>query len=139
MRNKELIRHNINNLVRAGFDVESANDYSWVCVRGIDLPGSYGSWTLKGLTVTTTSALIDMPFDFPMSPPGVGISHPTRAIHLPLILYNGKLMNDFYMCKHDPWYWFCFQQMSWDSRNDNLLTLVALIEASISDRVRGLM
>ena len=95
------IRNEADSLSLRGFDVEFSNDLSWVCIRHIDLPGSFGEWTDEsGNVVWDTSALIDIPVDYPMSPPGVGANHPSRAIHLPLIRYRGKLMNDFYRCKH---------------------------------------
>ena len=136
-RNKRLIRQHVGLLDRAGFDAEVSNDFSWVCVRNIDLPGWRGDWTdSRGRVVQTTSVLFDIPIDYPMSPPGVGSSHPSRAIHLPLIYFRGELMKDFYRCRHSPWYWFCFQRLDWDPRQDSLLSLVAVVEASICDRVR---
>jgi hypothetical protein len=137
MRNSALIRRNIDILSEKGFFVESPQNYEWVCVHGLDLPGTPGSWTDKqGNVVFETSVLIDIPYDFPISPPGVGFSHPSRAIHLPLIYYNRYKMSDFYTCVHDPWCWFCFQSIDWDPMQDNLLTLLALVEASISERLR---
>lgn len=137
MRNVALIRRNMKVLSAAGFFVEASQSCEWVCVHGVDLPGRRGLWTDHfGRVVCETSVLIDIPYDFPMSPPGVGFSHPSRAIHLPRIYYKGKLMSDFYTCKHDPWCWFCFQRIDWDPWHDNLLTLVALVEASITDRLR---
>lgn len=136
MRNRFLIKSNINQLHSNGFSVEADANYEWVCVHGLDLPGPYGAWTDKqNRIITQTSVLIDIPYDFPMSPPGVGFGHPERAIHLPYLLFNGGQMKDFYECKHNPWCWFCFQKIDWDRNEDNLLTLIMLVEASISDRI----
>jgi ubiquitin-protein ligase len=136
MRNTALIQRNINRLCQAGFDVEAPPDHEWVVIHGVELPDP-GAWTDQyGNALYHTSILIDIPYDFPMSPPGVGTSHPNRAIHLPLILHNGNVMSDFHECQHDPWRWFCFEWMEWNPWHDDLLTVVALVEASISERVR---
>jgi len=138
MRERRLLRRNLDELLTRGYQVETPWNMSWVCAHGIALPGTTtGKWTDHGgRVIAKTSVLIDIPYDFPLSPPGIGHSHPTRAIHLPRIYYNGRKMKDLYDCVHEPWAWLCFQSMRWDPEQDNLLSLLALIEASISVRLR---
>ena len=137
MRNINLIEANASKLTGLGYQVQISSDYDWVVVYGQDLPGESGKWTdAQGRVVDKTSVLIDIPLDFPMSPPGVGFNHPTRAIHLPLLYYKGRMMADFYKCNHTPWYWLCFQKLDWNPATDNLLTLIGLVEVSISERLK---
>ena len=138
MRNRRFLRRNVDDLRARGYQVETPWNLSWVCVHGLALPGTTTSkWTdHEGRVIVETSVLIDIPYDFPLSPPGIGYSHPTRAIHLPRISYNGSPMKDLYECAHDPWCWLCFQSMRWDLEQDDLLSLLALVEASVSARVR---
>jgi hypothetical protein len=138
MRNRRFLRDNLDELLARGYRVETPWNMNWVCVHGVALPGTTtGKWTdHEGQAIIATSLLIDIPYDFPLSPPGIGCSHPTRAIHLPRIYYNGTKMKDLYDCVHEPWAWLCFQSMRWDPEQDNLLSLVALVEASVSGRLR---
>ena len=138
MRNKRLIRRNLDQLSERGFIVEAPRNLQWVCIHGLDLPGTLtGRWTdHEARVIVETSVLIDIPYDFPLSPPGVGYSHPSRAIHLPRIYYNGKTMKDLYECEHAPWCWLCFQSMKWDPEHDSLLSLLAMVETTISHRLR---
>jgi len=138
MSNRRFLRRNLEELLSRGYQVETPWTMNWVCVHGVALPGTTtGKWTdHEGRMIVEASVLIDIPYDFPLSPPGIGHSHPARAIHLPRIYYNGGKMKDLYDCVHEPWAWLCFQSMRWDPERDNLLSLLALVEASISVRLR---
>lgn len=138
MRNRRLLRRNVDEVLARGYEAETPWNLSWVCVHGVALPGvDTGRWTdHDGKVIVRTSVLIDIPYDFPLSPPGIGYAHPTRAIHLPRLYYNGGRMKDLHDCAHHPWCWLCFRSMRWDPGHDNLLSLLALVEASISLRLK---
>lgn len=132
MPNEYQFKNQINQLIRNGLDVEAAKDCSYICVHNYDLPGN-GIWTDSNKKpIRTTSMLIDIPYDFPLSPPR------GHAFHLSYIEYNGKRLSNFYSCQHHPWYYICFSQFNWDPKTSNLLTLFSVIEVSISDRIKNL-
>lgn len=138
MPNTDLLINEKKLLVAKGFHVKNAMDFSWVCVYNLDLP-SKGIWTDdNGNVITQIPIFCDIPHDFPLSPPGKGFFHPSNAIHIPYIAYNGKHIDDLHKCEHNPWWWLCFQKIMWDPNSDNLLTLLNIIEFSISDRTGGL-
>lgn len=116
-----------------GYEVNVARDYSWVNMAGSELRDD--GWTDgNGRPIQNYSVFIQLTRDFPMTVPGVGHTHPTHAIHIPLIRYKGRDLTDLYSCKHSPWHWFCFESIDWDPREDNLITLLQIIETSIYSR-----
>lgn len=120
-------------LERHGFEVEYDNNLTWIHVVGLELP-SKGQWTTTNNEIVfSTSVLIDIPPNWPLHPPGVGLSHPTHAIHIPYLEYNGKKISDLHECKHNPWHWLCFVSISWQP-DFGLIGLLQIIEKTIWDR-----
>lgn len=131
--NQYWFMNQVNYLRSLGYEVNLARDYSWVNIAGSELHG--GGWTNgNGGPIHNYSTFIELPFDFPMTVPGVGHSHPAHAIHIPLIRYRGRDLTDLYNCPHSPWQWFCFREVDWNPREDNLITLLQIIETSIYNR-----
>ncbi|MFC1717043.1 hypothetical protein ACFL6S_25470 [Candidatus Poribacteria bacterium] len=117
-----------------GFGIRIWEDYSKLIVSGIELRG--GGWTgSEDRPMYTFPALIDIPPDFPITVPGKGgFTHPRYAVHIPLIKHNGSKLSHLHECRHVPWYWFCFEGITWNPRTDNLFTLLQIIEYSIYRR-----
>ena len=125
----------VNYLRSSGYEINVGRDYSWVNIAGSELRGI--GWTDgSGKPISHYSTFIQLTRDFPMTIPGVGHSHPAHAIHIPFVRYNGRDLTDLLECKHDPWCWMCFERIDWDPREDNLITLLQIIETSIYHRRR---
>jgi hypothetical protein len=106
------------------FRLSVANDYSYVVVHGVRLP--------PGFDRSEIDLLIEIPDDYPSSPPGVG-----KRIYVPKNLrFQGRQLEDVHEYS-DPgwgsWAWFCFQYIDWDPQTDSLITLVELIRADLTD------
>ena len=133
--NQRWLRSQLGELQSLGFAVGVWDDYRRVRIGGIDLLG--GVWTgPDGMPISHVSALIDIPVGFPIIVPGPGVPHPQHAIHIPKIKYNGYELSDLHKCSHDPWHWLCFRSIDWDPFEDNLISLVQLIEVTIYRRRR---
>jgi len=132
--NYNQIYSNITFLQSKGYKV-TLDDFSrWVVIEGSSLP-RFGVWTnAEGNHIKYTSILIDIPEAFPMIVPGVGLGHPSYAIHVPRLYFNDHLLSDTHECSHSPWMWFCFQDIKWHPHTDNLITLLEAIEYSIIKR-----
>lgn len=139
-RNIQLLEQEIQTLRSWGFKVASHNNYAWVYVEGLTLPGN-GVWRNRaGQAIKHASAVIDIPPSFPQYPPGVGYAHPTYAIHAPYLSYNGSKIRDLTDCQcrrgENGWWWLCFEKIEWDPRNNGLFTLVEVIEDSLWQRAK---
>jgi hypothetical protein len=120
-------------LQRKGYKMTLEDRSQWILVEGSTLPDS-GVWTnQERKRIAHVSIMIDLPPDFPMIVPGVGLGHPSYAIHIPKLYFNGQRLSDTYDCQHHPWSWLCFQKMDWHSKY-NLITLLQIIEYSIEHR-----
>ena len=133
-RNIDQILRDIRKLEQLGFEVEHNQNFSWVHVKNLELPR--GKWTSEnGLLLKEISVLVQIPPDWPLHPPGVGLSHPSFAIHIPYLAYNGRKIRDLHKCQHYPWYWMCFEEIYWKSEY-GLIGLLQIIEKSIWERGR---
>ncbi len=124
----------IRDLESEGFSVEVYRDLSRVIASSIDLGG--GGWTdSDDWPIHDVKVMIDISPDFPLTVPGIGYTHPRYAIHIPLIKHGGYMISDLHECeKHPPWYWLCFEEIDWNPRSDNLITLLQIIEVTIYRR-----
>lgn len=119
-----------------GYKITLDDLLRWIILEGSSLP-RFGSWSnAEGRQITHTSILFDIPKEFPMVAPGVGFGHPSYAIHVPKLYFNGRQLSDTHHCSHSPWTWLCFQEMKWNPRSDNLVTLLEAIEYSIIKRAK---
>lgn len=125
----------ISELRRQGFGIEHGPNFKWIHIAGLDLP-ERGIWTTaNNQRITYISVLIDIPPDWPIHPPGVGFSHPSFAIHMPSLFYNGERLHHLFECNHSPWNWACFQRMDWKPEF-GLRGLLQIIEQSIWERTK---
>jgi hypothetical protein len=132
-RNTYQLLKEIQELEEIGFEVECDRDISWVHVTGLELPAK-GIWTTENNErIFSVSVLIDIPPSWPLHPPGVGLAHPSHAIHIPYLEYNGEKINDLHACSHEPWHWLCFQNLYWKPEF-GLPGLLQVIEKTIWER-----
>lgn len=111
------------------FDIDdSGHD---VVIQNLDLSGK--GWQVSNIPVASIPVWIQLTDDFPTTCPGIGFSHPGRAIHVPSGLnWYGKKLNHVYECSHvsHGWWWICFREI----RAKNLVELIAAIDFSMDKR-----
>ena len=105
------------------YSVELADDYDSLLIRDFNLPPGY-NWH-------TVTVKLEVPEDYPESPPGVGNSH----VYLPNGLrYQDRIPNDY----HESWRggdlaWWCYRKINWDPCRDTLITFFELLRAHMTD------
>ena len=106
--------------------IEVADDGSFIIVRDVMLPQGYNCMMI--------SILIEIPPDYPISPPGIG----NYKIFLPKGLrYQGLILKDYH--EHvlykgsNKWCWVCYQNIQWDPNWDDLITLLEMIRADLNN------
>ncbi len=105
-----------------------ADDDSFVIVE-ILLP--------PGFNYLRTKLLIEIPSDYPVSPPGIGNCH---AYVAPSLMYCGRTLKDIHPAQHPsfetpgfgPWAWFCYRTIRWYPARDSLLTFVEMVRADLT-------
>lgn len=78
------LQRDLANLSRA-FELWVGDEYEFVIVRGVRLP--------EGFNRTNIDLLIDLPTDYPVSPPGVGSY---RVYINPELRYRGRALEDLH-------------------------------------------
>ncbi len=135
MRNTSLLEAQVQDLQSRGFRVQHTPDFAQVVVYDLTLPQDRGEWTdVQGCRIQTVAVSFSIPYDYPYSPPGVGLAHPANAIHIPRIRFRGRDLTDLYDCQHTPWCWLCFQRLDWDPAEGTLATLVNIVSLSLLER-----
>lgn len=110
------------------FNVALDDDCRHLFVRDFNLPPGYNR--------STVPVLLEIPQDYPESPPGVGGSH----VFLPRGLrYQGRKLRDFHEDVgpgHDPnrqWGWWCYERIDWDPCQDNLISFFELLRTDMTN------
>ncbi len=110
------------------YNVALDDDCRHLFVRNFNLPPGYN--------FSTIPVLLEIPHDYPESPPGVGGSH----LFLPRGLeYQGRKPRDFHKDigpRHDSshrWGWWCYERIDWDPCRDNLITFCELVRADMTN------
>jgi len=95
----------------------------WFIIQRFSLPPGY--------TWTETDVLVDIPSDYPESPPGVGNSR----VYLPQGLrYCTRKPRDYHeWTGPQGWAWWCYEWILWDSRKDNLITFTELFRTHMTN------
>lgn len=104
--------------------VLASQDLSRIIVGKVLLP--------PGWNRSDTRMLVEIPEDYPFSPPGVGSSH----IYLETGLrFKGRIPTDYhegYRIDGKGWAWLCYQSIDWQSQRDNLISLLERVRADLS-------
>jgi len=92
----------------------------------------HGVRLLRGYTPSSIDIMIEIPSDYPLSPPGVG----GTSIYLPDELrYRGQEIEDLHPRSENrfnrQWAWFCYEHIDWNPLNDKLITLLGRIQADL--------
>lgn len=108
-----------------GYSISIQDNYRLFCIHDFLLPPDYNRYTCE--------ILVEIPHDYPLTPPGVV---PNR-IYLPNELrFQGRRLQDYYDF-HVPglgkWSWLCFQQIDWDSKRDNWISLMEIVRTRLTN------
>ncbi len=105
------------------YPLNVADNYDFFILRGFELPPGYNR--------AETDVWLDLPDDYPESPPGVGSSR----VFLPSDLQFGGRKPADYHERIGPkgWAWWCYESISWDPCRDNLLVFFELLRTHMTD------
>jgi hypothetical protein len=85
-----------------------------------------------GYDRATTEVLIELPPDYPLSPPGI-----THRIYLPPSLrYRGRRLDDLHLNVTPgwgSWAWFCYRRIDWDPLRDDLVHFLEMMRADLTN------
>jgi hypothetical protein len=106
------------------------DDYQFVVVRGVRLPPGYNC--------IETGLLVELPADYPSSPPGIGGSHVYAS---PDLRFCGRGLADLHPSTFPkyatpgfgPWAWLCYQAIAWDPMNDDFIRFIEMVRADLTD------
>ena len=105
------------------FRFSLAEDYSILIIRDFQLP--------PGFNRKITPVWIEIPKDYPESPPGVGDSR----VYVPKGLeFRGRIPNDYHPHKGPRgWAWWCYESIDWDPCKDDLLVFCELLRTHMTN------
>lgn len=105
------------------------DDYRYVIVQQVKLPPGYDRDYID--------LLVELPPDYPASPPGIGDN---RIYMPPDVTFRGQRLRDLHSGKpkasplgFGPWAWLCYEAIHWDPMSDELITLIEMIRADLTD------
>ena len=107
--------------------IDLAVDGSYVVVHDVNLPPGYN--------YSTISILVEIPSDYPLSPPGIG----DNRIYFPRnIRFQNQKLDDLHESSSpfegdEDWAWFCYSHIAWDPNYDDLTTLLEMIRADLNN------
>jgi ubiquitin-protein ligase len=104
--------------------------YEFVVVAGFKLPPGYN--------VPLTSILLEIPSDYPLSPPGIGNN---KAYISPHLRYNGRQLRDVHSnlspsyptLGFGPWAWLCYTEIRWNPVGDDLIRFLEMMRADLTN------
>jgi len=106
------------------------DDHKFVVVGGVRLPPGYNR--------DHTPLLIELPADFPCSPPGIA---GRRVFVPPDLRFRGRRLADihpgttprFSTPGFGPWAWLCYEAINWNPLKDNLITFIEMVRADLTN------
>lgn len=109
-----------------GCSVDVPDDCSHIIINNVLLPFGYNR--------TSIPILIQIPPDYPISPPGVG----NHRIFMPSALrYNNRKPKDLHenlnFQRNPYWAWWCYERINWNPMSDDLITLLEMIRADMQN------
>jgi ubiquitin-protein ligase len=100
-----------------------SDDAKWIVVHDFELPAGYSR--------TSTNVLVEVPRDYPLTPPGVAC----RICIAPDLRFRGETLRDLYARDVPPWGrwgWLCYRDIRWDPHQDSLLTLIEMLRTDLA-------
>jgi len=119
----------LQSLSRAGFRLWVDDDLKFVIVEGVRLPPGYDRSNIP--------VLIELPSNYPSTPPGIG----SNRIYVPRGLrYRSQELCDvhegtppnFQTPGWGEWSWLCYERIVWNSCRDDLITLIETLRADLT-------
>lgn len=128
------------------------NSTSWLGRHLLELSGAFTLWIEEedeflvvdgmklppGYNQSETQLLIEIPDDYPLSPPGVG----ANQVYLsPGLRFNRRRLKDLHTSTmpsfstpgFGPWAWFCYEHIAWDPSRDDLIRFVEMVRADLTN------
>jgi hypothetical protein len=105
--------------------------YRFVIIHDFNLP--------PGFNWRTTNVLVELPLDYPQTPPGVGDS---RVFVRTGLRFYGHMLADYYESRvrptyatpgFGPWAWVCYQHVRWNPLRDNLIRFLEMLRADLTN------
>ncbi|MFC1781208.1 E2/UBC family protein [Planctomycetota bacterium] len=121
--NIRILEEDVRNLSLA-YQVALDDNYQHLFIKNFNTPPGYNFLTIPNL--------LELPRDYPESPPGVGDSH----IYVPSNLrYHGRKPKDFHESSgpSKDWAWWCYESIKWDPCKDDLITFFELFRAHMTN------
>jgi len=121
--NSQKLRNDLRNLSYV-YTVAFDEDKQAVVVRNFNLPPGYNCHIIP--------ILLQIPDDYPESPPGVG----SARVYVPADLrFEGRKPEDFH--EHSgptrDWAWWCYERIDWNPCKDDLITFFELLRAHLTN------
>jgi hypothetical protein len=112
------------------FSISLDESYQFVIVQGVMLPPGYNRDTIN--------VLIELPADYPLSPPGLGdclvyVSAGLLFHGRKLAMYWEQNVPEYPTHGFGPWAWLCYEMISWDPESDDLITFVEMLRADLTN------
>jgi hypothetical protein len=112
------------------FQLQVADNYRFVIVGGVRLPPGYNH--------TLTSVLVEIPSDYPLSPPGIGNN---RVYVSPRLRFRGRTLKDVHPDARPSyptpgsgdWAWWCYQEIRWDPVRDDLIRFMEMFRVDLTN------
>jgi len=106
------------------YPLSVSEDRRWVTVHRFKLPPGYRR--------STTDILMEIPRDYPCTPPGV-----STHIYIDASLrFHGRKLRDVYEGVNPGWgnwAWFCYHSIKWDPRRDDLIRFLEMVRADLTE------
>jgi hypothetical protein len=128
-RNWQIVAQHLKELTCA-YNVCVANNYQYAVVGSVKLPPGYNS--------TSTSVLLEIPYDYPQSPPGIG----NYKIYVePSLRFYGRVLRDVHpqipppypIPGCGPWAYWCYQDIRWNPVRDNLIRFMEMFRGDLTN------
>ena len=112
-------------VLSVAYVVSISDDHRWLLIQNFRLP--------PGFSRNETGVLLEVPTDYPFSPPAVGSS----MLYLPPNLrFKGRRLRDFH-AEVNPgwgnWGWFCYEDIRWDPHRDDLVRFLEMVRQDLTD------
>jgi hypothetical protein len=111
-------------LLAVAYTARLSSDGRYLCIYDFLLPPGYDR--------PTTEVLIELPSDYPLSPPGVA-----HRIYLPPSLrFQDRRLDDLHpnvTPGWGSWAWFCYRRIDWDPGRDDLVGFLEMMRADLTN------
>ena len=111
------------NMLSLGYSLSISDDLEWVTVHDFKLPPSYN--------YSYTDILIELPADYPLSPPGVG----SHIYTDPDLRFRGRKLEDLHENVNPGWgnwAWLCYEWINWDPNTDDLVKFMEMVRSDLT-------